>query len=284
MVTLRSILFIAILLSACSAFATIQPGGKPPSPYVVTHRGLLLDAPENTLANFSACLNLNLGFEVDVQRSQDGKLVCVHDSTVDRTTNGKGKVAKKTLAELKKLDAGSWFGESFKGQRIPTLDEVLKLVADHRGGNVMIAIDFKSDWQDKKIEADVVNLAMKHGILDGLLMIVAPIRDARMRKRLHEAAAQTHIAVVANNSDELTYALKDKYADWIYVRYVPTEAEINNIHATGRKVFIAGKTVSGKETENWRRVTEWRINGILTDYSVELARQIRSDRRAKEGK
>ena len=190
-----------MLLSACSAFATIQPGGKPPSPYVVAHRGLLLDAPENTLANFSACLNLNLGFEVDVQRSQDGKLVCVHDSTVDRTTNGKGKVAEKTLAELKKLDAGSWFGDSFKGQRIPTLDEVLKLVADHRDGDVMIAIDFKSDWQDKKIEADVVNLAMKHGILDGLLMIVAPIRDARMRKRLHEAAAQTHIAVVANNPD-----------------------------------------------------------------------------------
>ncbi len=107
MVTLRSILFIAILPSACSAFATIQPGGKPPSPYVVAHRGLLLDAPENTLANFSACLNLNLGFEVDVQRSQDGKLVCVHDSTVDRTTNGKGKVAEETLAELKKLDAGS---------------------------------------------------------------------------------------------------------------------------------------------------------------------------------
>ena len=148
----------------------------------------------------------------------------------------------------------------------------------------MIAIDFKSDRQDKKIEADVVNLAMKHGILDDLLMIGAPIRDARMRKRLYEAAARTHIAVVANNSDELTYALKDKYADWIYVRYVPTEAEINNIHATGRKVFIAGKTVSGKETENWRRVTEWRINGILTDYSVELARQIQSDRQAKEGK
>ena len=284
MATLRSVLFVTILVSAATAFATIRPGGTPPPPYVVAHRGLLLDAPENTLANFSACLKLNLGFEVDVQRSKDGKLVCVHDSTVDRTTNGKGKVSEITLADLKKLDAGSWFGESFKGQRIPTLDEVLKLVADHRGGDIMIAIDFKNDRRYKKIEADVVNLAMKHGVLDHLLMIGAPIRDVWMRKRLHEAAAQAHIAVVANNLDELTYALKDKYADWIYVRYVPTEAEISSIHATGRKVFIAGKTVSGKETENWRRVTERRIDGILTDYSVELARQIRADRRAKKGK
>ncbi|MBC8290105.1 MAG: hypothetical protein H8E37_07290, partial [Planctomycetes bacterium] len=242
---------LTVLMFEATGFATDRAVDTPPLPKVVAHRGLLLDAPENTLANFSACLKLNLGFEVDVQRSKDGELVCVHDSTVDRTTNGKGKVSELTLAQLKELDAGSWFGESFAGQQIPTLREVFKRISEHRGGDVLIAIDFKSERRDRKIEADVVRLAEKHGILDHLLMIGAPISDPQMRKRLRQASAHAHIAAVANNLDELTYVINDKYADWIYVRFVPTEAEIGSIHATGRKAFIAGKTVSGRETENW---------------------------------
>jgi glycerophosphoryl diester phosphodiesterase len=60
-------------------------------PLIVAHRGLLHHAPENTLANFRACLELRLGFEFDVEQTKDGHLVCIHDGTVDRTTNGTGK-------------------------------------------------------------------------------------------------------------------------------------------------------------------------------------------------
>ena len=60
-------------------------------PLIVAHRGLLLHAPENTLANSRACLELRLGFEFDVEKTKDGHLVCIHDGTVDRTTNGTGK-------------------------------------------------------------------------------------------------------------------------------------------------------------------------------------------------
>lgn len=277
---LRPCLIPAILFLCVSLAATglAESDDLPPSPLVVAHRGLLKDSPENTLANFSACLNLNIGFEVDVQRSKDGELVCIHDSTIDRTTNGKGRVSDLTLAQLKELDAGSWFDSSFRGQRIPTLDEVLKLIADHRGGKVLITIDFKSDPQDQRIESEVVKLARSHGVLDHLLMIGAPISSRLMRKRLREAHASTHTAVVANNRDELNAVINDQYADWIYVRFVPTRKEIGRIHATGRKVFIAGRTVSGRESENWRLVTECGIDGILTDYSIELARQLRSDR------
>src|ERR1700709_498092 len=80
-----------------------------PRPLVVAHRGLLRHAPENTLANFRACLELRLGFEFDVQATKDGQLVCIHDSTVDRTTNGTGKVADLTLSAIRGFDAGSWF-------------------------------------------------------------------------------------------------------------------------------------------------------------------------------
>ena len=93
-------------------------------PLVVAHRGLLLDAPENTLANIRACLALRVGFELDVQRSADAQLVCIHDDTVDRTTDGSGRVGDMTLEQLKLLDAGRWFAPKFRGERIPTLDEV----------------------------------------------------------------------------------------------------------------------------------------------------------------
>src|SRR2546426_3765520 len=62
------------------------------APLLVAHRGLLKHAPENTLASFAACLELRLGFELDIRRTKDGHLVCLHDDDVRRTTNGTGKV------------------------------------------------------------------------------------------------------------------------------------------------------------------------------------------------
>ena len=89
------------------------------SPIIVGHRGLFKHAPENTLTGFAACLDLSLGFELDVRRSRDGHLVCMHDEDVKRTTNGKGKVADLTLAELRKLDAGAWFAPRFANTMNP---------------------------------------------------------------------------------------------------------------------------------------------------------------------
>ena len=121
-------------------------------PLIVAHRGLLRVAPENTLANFRACLELRLGFEFDVQRSKDGHLVCIHDSTLNRTTNGSGKVAELTLAEIRQLDDGSWFNPRFQGERVPTVEEVLQLAAQYRQHEILIAVDFK----DPGVEQEVV--------------------------------------------------------------------------------------------------------------------------------
>src|SRR6476469_4312332 len=90
-------------------------------PLAVAHRGLLRHAPENTLANFRACLELRLGFEFDVERTKDGHLVCIHDSTVNRTTNVTGKVSDLSLDEIRHLDAGKWFDAKFAGEKVPTI-------------------------------------------------------------------------------------------------------------------------------------------------------------------
>jgi glycerophosphoryl diester phosphodiesterase len=108
----------------------------------IAHRGANSLAPENTLAAFRKAVELGSdGFELDVQFSRDGKLVVIHDEKVDRTTNGKGLVKDLTLAELKDLDAGSWFGPEFGKEKIPTLDEVL---GEFQGVDLHINIEIKS--------------------------------------------------------------------------------------------------------------------------------------------
>ncbi|MBI4521799.1 MAG: glycerophosphodiester phosphodiesterase, partial [Gemmatimonadetes bacterium] len=94
---------------------------------VIAHRGYSAIAPENTLAAFEEALAWSVdGLEFDVHVSADGVPVVIHDDTLERTTDGRGPVEGKSLAELKRLDAGSWFSPEFREERIPTLEETLE--------------------------------------------------------------------------------------------------------------------------------------------------------------
>jgi glycerophosphoryl diester phosphodiesterase len=95
--------------------------------FIIGHRGASGHAPENTLAAFKKAVALGAGFvETDLQLSRDARFVAIHDDTLDRTTNGQGRVHDQTLAALRRLDAGSWFGSEFAGERMPTLEEILE--------------------------------------------------------------------------------------------------------------------------------------------------------------
>lgn len=95
--------------------------------FVIGHRGASGHAPENTLAAFRRAVALGATFiETDLQLSRDAHFVAIHDPTVNRTTNGNGEVHELMLAQLRDLDAGSWFGSAFSAERIPTLDEILQ--------------------------------------------------------------------------------------------------------------------------------------------------------------
>src|ERR1700676_1225911 len=99
---------------------------------VIAHRGASGNAPENTLAAFKKAVALGATFiETDLQLSRDARFVAIHDATVNRTTNGQGTVHDMTLADLRRLDAGSWFGSEYAGERIPTLEEILEFSKKH---------------------------------------------------------------------------------------------------------------------------------------------------------
>jgi glycerophosphoryl diester phosphodiesterase len=105
------------------------------------HRGASAYAPENTLASFNLAFDLGAdGVELDVSVTKDGVPVVIHDNRVDRTTDGRGAVSDMTLAEIKRLDAGAKFDAKFRGERIPTLEEVLSTV----GKRGIVNIELKS--------------------------------------------------------------------------------------------------------------------------------------------
>ncbi|MCZ2343559.1 MAG: hypothetical protein LC104_17460 [Bacteroidales bacterium] len=245
----------------------------PRTPYVVGHRGLLHHAPENTLAGFRACLNLRIGFEFDVTRSKDGTLVCIHDDSVNRTTNGQGRVADMTLEQLRQLDAGSRFDQKFAGEKIPTIDEVLKLIAEYRDYDVLITVDLKAAG----VEQDVVQLAEKYRVLHRLLFIGTTISSPAVRKQLKSASHQAITAALANNSGEFAHALAAD-ADWVYLRFLPNAEQMQAIRQVKKRVFIAGKFISENQPGNWRQMQEQEVDGILTDFPLTMAHHFRLSR------
>jgi glycerophosphoryl diester phosphodiesterase len=116
----------------------LRPAGSPLT--VIAHRGASAVAPENTLVSQDMALAAGADWiENDVQPSKDGVPFILHDSTVDRTTNGTGTIRSLTAAQLKKLDAGSWFGPQYTGERLPTLAEQLADLRT-RGGKLLLEI------------------------------------------------------------------------------------------------------------------------------------------------
>ena len=109
-------------------------------PLIIAHRGFSAEAPENTLIAFQRALDVGARLaECDVHPTRDGQLVLLHDHTLERTTNGSGPVAEKTLAELRQLDAGSWKDARFAGERLPTLAETLGLTK----GRMILVVEIK---------------------------------------------------------------------------------------------------------------------------------------------
>lgn len=107
--------------------------------FIWGHRGASAHAPENTLAAFRVAEAAGAdGVELDVHLSRDGIPVVIHDETVERTTNGRGRVGELTLAQLQALDAGSWFAPRFAGERVPSLEEVFVWAGDRLRLNVEI--------------------------------------------------------------------------------------------------------------------------------------------------
>ncbi|MDK4490420.1 glycerophosphodiester phosphodiesterase, partial [Fusobacterium necrophorum] len=107
---------------------------------VFAHRGASGYAPENTLAAIKKAIEQGAdGIEIDIQFTKDCKIVVFHDWKINRTSNGKGYVYDLNFEELRALEIGSWYGDEYRKEKIPTLEEILELIPE----NMMLNIEIK---------------------------------------------------------------------------------------------------------------------------------------------
>lgn len=168
---------------------------------VGAHRGSSASAPENTMAAFRLAVDEGADLiELDVRFTHDMHPVVHHDRTLHRTTNGRGRLWQYTLAELRTLDAGSWFHSRFKGERIPTLREVLQWLPSH----IILNIELKTDGDARPLDDRL--RALMH-VVGGWLRsrtIIFSSFDHRALHRLHQLFPAVTVGVLYNPVRDVT--------------------------------------------------------------------------------
>ncbi len=161
----------------------LQPRSQP---VVIAHRGSSAYAPENTLAAFQLAAEQEAdAIELDVDLTRDGHVVVIHDATIDRTTDGHGRVSDLTLEEIRRVDAGAWKDAAFKGERVPLLEEVFEAV----GQRVLINVEIKGmALRGTGLEAQVAALIEKHNLVDRV--IISSFNPLALRRLKHVNARQ----------------------------------------------------------------------------------------------
>src|SRR4051812_8087205 len=156
-------------------------------PTIIAHRGASGTAPENTLAAFRRAADLGAPMiELDVQLTADGEVVVIHDFTLDRTTDGVGSVRHRSLAQIRRLDAGAWFAPAFRGERVPTLAEVLQNFPH------AVNVELKS-YGDDGLEPRALAVVERAGALD---RVVFSSFDGGALERLRACSTSATLAVL----------------------------------------------------------------------------------------
>lgn len=214
-------------------------------PRVIGHRGARAIEPENTLAGIEHAVELGVDVvEFDVRRTADGELVLMHDETVDRTTNGSGAVGELSLAEIRALDAGD-------GERVPTLEEALSLVAEF---DVETYIELK----EPGIAQAVLELTREHGVADDAEFITG---NMEILARMHELGGTVGGGLPDLEPETLAVAAQRDYQH-VGVRHEDVTAEVvERIHAHDIEV-TAWPVNDRAET---RRLVESGVDNINSD-------------------
>ena len=232
-----------------------------PSFTIIAHRGASAYAPENTLAAFDKALDLGAAdVEFDVHFSADGQVVVIHDDTVDRTTNGSGAVAALTLAQLKSLDAGSWFAAQFSEERIPTLVELLERYKERL--HFHIEVKGRAEHLSEK----TIDLVRDHGWLDSVTI------TSFQKERLEEARAYAPEIPAGWLAREVDESMIEQARRLGLAMICPHAGILDGelVDRLHQKGFIVRVWGVGDE-DVMRRVVEAGADGMTVDFPDKLA-------------
>lgn len=232
-----------------------------PRPIILAHRGDSFHAPENTLPAFSSALQKGAdGVELDVKLTADGHVIVIHDSDIERTTDGNGHVASLGIEAVRKLDAGSWFAPQFKGTRIPLLEEA-----------------FETIGRDKLINIELKNYSTP---FDGLALKVCELinRHNNRNQIILSSFLAFNLKIAVRELPGISLgllAMRGRLGSWTrsfgfmfgnYQALHPhlldvSREQIQRAHRVKRRVHAW--TVN--EPDDIRRLRDWGVDGIITD-------------------
>ncbi|MDY0909187.1 glycerophosphodiester phosphodiesterase [Microbacterium sp. CFBP9034] len=256
-------LVIAFLGASPARVSATELLGDPRTPgdaaFIASHRGGGATAPENTLPAISAALAAGFGYvEVDVALTADRHPVLLHDEKVDRTTDGSGHIAELTLAEVRALDAGTWFDPAFGGTRIPTFGEFLDTLAG-AGGRAIV--ELKGLWDAPAVESALAEVSRR-----GLERHVAISSFDARTLALSSAASEvvSRLLILKHVPQDVVAAVEQAGVRGIIVERKAVLARpeiVDELHGAGARVVV----YTLNKDAQWDAVTALGVDGIVTD-------------------
>ena len=256
----------AALVYATNMFGTLRAPGEPA--FIAGHRGDRAHFPENTLPALQGVLDSDFDFvETDIQLTADGVPVLFHDVTVDRTTNGIGPLSELTLAELKALDAGSWYSADFAGLQVPTLEEFLDIF---QSSKKKAMLELKGIWTEEQVRV-VTALIYASGVQG---RVIFQAFDFETLEALQKAAPVFSRVLIQRYLPSDPVALANQFGA-IAILTSPASLEkdpsaVEKLHEAGLGIILYTLNKKGR----WSEALKLGVDGIITDKPSSLDRWI----------
>lgn len=251
--------------------AEMTPMGKEATDFlVIAHRGWSGSYPENTLIGMREAIKLGVHMiEFDVAMTRDRKPIIIHDSSLQRTTNGIGIVAEHDYAELRKLDAGSWFHPAYAGTRLPSLDEILLI---SRSNGIRVNIEIKAEcWEDELqpdgIEHQVIAAIKRHRVLDRVLVSSFHWPFIERIRRIDESIP-TALLLLEDPGDTNPRIWKDRYGATAINPFcgLLAQKDVDRIHEAGMQVY----TFTINTYLDMEKYLDMGVDGMFTNHPNRL--------------
>jgi glycerophosphoryl diester phosphodiesterase len=245
-------------------------------PLIIAHRGDSAHRPENTLAAFAGALEVGADLvEFDVQLTRDGQVVVIHDPTVDRTTDGRGRVAEMTLAQLRGLSAGypSRFGAAHRGERVPTLGEALALLKDRARVMVEIKPDAVTDDAEGGVEARAIADVRKAGMEKDVALLSFSRRALLRCRKLAPEIVRGHLFQRAEPGEVLVGA-REVASELVMPEKCMLTDELRD---RGREAGLKMATWVVDDPEELRRLARFDLYGVASNRPGVMLDAIREE-------
>lgn len=238
---------------------------------IIAHRGASSLAPEHTITAYKKAVNLGANYiEIDLRMTKDGHLIAMHDSTVNRTTNGKGDVNSLSLKDIKKLDAGSWFSKKFNKEKVPTIEEIL----DTFGNKTNYYIETRLVKNRTLMEKKLINALKKRKIKS---KVIIESFSARSLKKVHELDSKIpliQLTTYKNNKEFTNSKMKKwkKYASGVGINAQTANKKL--IKLLHKNNLLVHTFFFNNEKNLTKKVIGLGVDGIFTnhvDYAKPLA-------------